>query len=226
MIKVVLYDLDNTLYDERQYFLSAYSAISDYIAKSYGVETPKIYDVMVGLLNEKGSLYPYLFNDTLTKLGLSYDLKYIKRLVSIFHSVEPNILLYEDAKFAIEELKKRNYKLGLITNGNIKSQRAKVKRLGVTSYFDKIVYCDQSKSEKPSSEPYKTMLRSLNLGADEVVYVGDNPYVDFYGAKQLGLKTIRLLRGEFCNVVVDEEHEADYFIELHSGIFKVLEELK
>ena len=87
MIKAVIYDLDNTLYDEREYFLSAFRAVSEYASESYEMSVSNIYNVLVSLLDEKGSLYPYLFNDAFTKLGLVYDLTYIERLVSIFHNI-------------------------------------------------------------------------------------------------------------------------------------------
>ena len=70
------------------------------------------------------------------------------------------------------------------------------------------------------------MLGSLNVKGEEVVYVGDNPHVDFYGAKKAGMNTVRLQRGEFRNVTVDKEYEAEYFIELHDEIFRILEALK
>ena len=52
------------------------------------------------------------------------------------------------------------------------------------------------------------------MGDGEAVCVGDDPYTDFWGAKQLGMRAVRVLCGEFKDVHLSEEYEAE--IVLHN----------
>jgi putative hydrolase of the HAD superfamily len=57
-------------------------------------------------------------------------------------------------------------------------------------------------------------LQKLRVEAREAVCVGDNPHTDFWGAKQLGMRTVRILCGESKDVQLSEEYEAE--IALHN----------
>ena len=61
---------------------------------------------------------------------------------------------------------------------------------------------------------YINMSDFFNVKANECIYVGDNPNKDFIGAKELGMKTIRIIRknGDHINTFLDNAHEADYII--------------
>jgi ribonucleotide monophosphatase NagD (HAD superfamily) len=52
------------------------------------------------------------------------------------------------------------------------------------------------------------------VGDGEAVCVGDDPYTDFWGAKQLGMRAVRVLCGEFKDVHLSDEYEAE--IVLHN----------
>lgn len=214
--------MDNTLYDGREYILGAFKDISKYLAERFPtLKKDDCYGKLLDKFNKKGSSYPYLFDDTLMELGL-YDKELVKAIVNVFHQSSPEIKLYDGTRDVLLKLKQR-YALALITNGNAGMQQRKVRLLGISDIFQEIIYAQvNGKVEKPSSIPYEEALRRLKVTPAEAVYIGDNPHTDFIGARQLGILTVRLLRGEFAELELSEEYEADYKINELSELFSVL----
>jgi putative hydrolase of the HAD superfamily len=123
--------------------------------------------------------------------------------------------LFPEAPKVLLALRGLGLKLSLVTNGNVQIQRNKVRLLGVEKFFDAVVFARESETgkEKPNPEAYRVALQKLGVGAGETVCVGDNPYTDFFGAKQLGMRTVRVLFGEFKDVHLSEEFEAEIVID-------------
>jgi len=202
VVKAVLFDLDNTLYDTQQYFLGAFGDISKYISVKHNIPEQKIYEALVGLWREKTSMYPYLFNDLLNLFHL--DQTSLEDIVRIFNGHAGEMELYPDVIPTLQALRERNYKLGIITDGNVKRQKRKIKLLKLEPLFDVIVYAREVES-KPSSSPFLAALKKLGIKAPDTFYIGDNPLLDFKGAKEAGTRTIRVLRGEFTKVPQNED---------------------
>jgi putative hydrolase of the HAD superfamily len=221
-IKAIMFDMDNTLYDGREYILGAFKDISKFLAERFPTLKDEFYSALVDEFNEKGSSYPCLFDNIMKKFGL-YDTELVKQIVTIFHLASPELKLYDGARDVLLRLKQQ-YTLALITNGNAEMQKRKVRLLGISDLFNEEIYAQaDSKAEKPSIIPYKESLRRLNAAPSEAVYVGDNPHTDFIGARQLGILTVRLLRGEFAGFKLPAEYEADYEINELSELFSVLQ---
>lgn len=88
----------------------------------------------------------------------------------------------------IEALKKRGYKLAIITS----SKRYNVNLLmpkKLASCFDVIMGSEDYKNGKPNPEPLNLLLKKLKIKKTNCVYVGDN-IVDMYLAKNAGVKSI------------------------------------
>ena len=56
------------------------------------------------------------------------------------------------------------------------------------------------------------IMRLENCIPSEMVYVGDNPYKDFINIKKLGIRTVRILRGSFKDIKLDQSYEAEFTI--------------
>ena len=197
MIKAVLFDLDNTLYDAQQYFLGAFNNISKYISLKYNIPWQEVYKTLAGLWREKTSMYPYLFNDILSLLHLDRDNP--EDIVKIFNEYSGWMEPYPDVIPTLKVLREKNYKVSLVTDGNVERQKRKLEMLGLKSYFDTVVYAKEIEP-KPSSLPFLRALSELKVRSEDTFYVADNPLIDFKGAKAAGISTIRILRGEFAGV--------------------------
>jgi putative hydrolase of the HAD superfamily len=210
MIKSVVFDLDETLYEEKEFVMSGFKAVSKYLSSKYGLNPAEIFETLMSDF-ERG-IRKKNFDALLEKIGLKEN---VKKLVNIYRTHTPDISLYKDAKEILPELKCK-YNLGLVTDGKKKTQENKISALSITEYFDVIIitYAYGRDYWKPSSKPFKIALEKLGSVPEEAIYVGDNPVKDFFGAKKLGIHTVRVKRGrgEYDHINVDDNYEADYTI--------------
>jgi len=208
-INAVIFDLDNVLFDEQDYIKAAYRNIAVFLSKRYRLSEKQIYQKLLKDLQKKTTMYPHLFDDLLSDLELDRDS--IPNILKIYASVTTNLELYPGAEHLLTSLKKQKIKLGLVTNGNVETQKNKVRLLRIEKYFDTIMYARHlgKENEKPNPAVYRITLEALGCKPEETVCIGDNPYTDFLGAKKIGVRTVRLFSGEFKDVRLSEEYEAD-----------------
>jgi len=214
-MKAIIFDLDNTLYDAEQYYLGAFREIAEYLSKSYNLPKQEIYKRLVNFWREKTSMYSHLFDNLLDFFNLGNELENVIKLFNIY---DGELKPYSDVISTLKELKKRNYKLGIITDGNVGRQKRKIKSLGVVDFFDAIVFTKELDNPKPSEIPFQEAINKLKITPQRSFYVGDNPLIDFEGAKKIGMSTIRLLRGEFRSI--PKNRHIDYEVK---GIKELLE---
>ncbi len=99
-------------------------------------------------------------------------------------------MLYDDAIPVIEELKKRGYRIGIITNGNARGQRPKIEKSGVFPYLDVLVISGDADVKKPDPRIFKLAADQLGLAVQECAFVGDMMRNDVYGAYRAGMVPI------------------------------------
>ena len=182
--RVVVFDLDDTLYKEQDYLLSAYREIASLVETRYGA--PKsIGDQMLRWWQEGKNVFRLLI-ETYT-LDLTLD-----DLLTVYRSHIPAIWLDEDIRLLLERLH-RHAVLGLISDGRSVTQRHKIEALGLTAYIDEkdILISEETGFEKPSEEPYMQMMASYP--SCTYYYIGDNPAKDFVAPNRLGWNTVCLL---------------------------------
>lgn len=194
-MEAVIFDLDNTLYDVEQYFKGSFIEISQYLSEKCLYHPNEIYEISMNLWKEKTSMYPFLFNDLL--IILEIDQKYLNNVIGLFNEYEGSIFPYNDTIPTLNKLKDDGYFLGILTDGNPERQKRKIEKLNIESYFDVIIYA-KNIAPKPSKDPYLNVLNKFGFKGLDVLYVGDNPKLDFEGAKKVDMITARILKGEFA----------------------------
>lgn len=214
----IIFDLDNTLYDEKEFNIAAYHNIASYLGRLCNESEKFLFDELFKMFQKKSSMYPRLFDDFIKSLGLKKDV--VPKLLQIFALTKVDLKLYSGAEDLLQNLKNKGIKLCLVTNGNVITQQNKVKQLGIAKFFNVIIYArDMGKeNEKPNPIAYEKALEMLLVKSKETFCVGDNPYTDFLSAKKLGIRTIRLLKGEFKNVRLSPDYEADVTVENFSEL--------
>lgn len=216
-MNAIIFDLDNTLYDVEQYFLGVFDEIAGYLSKEYHISGQATYKNLVNLWKIKTSMYPHLFDDLLNSLGLENELE---NVIKIFNDYDGKLKPYPSVIPTLKELKKRNYKLGIITDGHVERQKRKINSLGLGGFFGVIVFTKELYNPKPSEIPFQEVINKLKITPQQSFYVGDNPLIDFEGAKKVGMKTVRVLRGEFKNIPRNEH--IDYEIEEFKELLEVV----
>jgi putative hydrolase of the HAD superfamily len=210
MIKCVLFDLDGTLYNERDFVISGFRVVSEYLSRTYGIDKKKCFAILRNDFDR--GLRSNNFDVLIDRLELDIG---IQELVEVYRQHQPNINLFPDAETILSKLRD-SLLLGLVTDGWREVQQRKVSALKVEGRFDIITFTDAYGREnwKPSLRPFEITLKKLGVEAKESMYVADNPVKDFIGAKKLGITTVRIRRGggEYDSIESDAEHEADYNI--------------
>jgi putative hydrolase of the HAD superfamily len=225
-IQGVVFDLDDTLYDQRQYLQGAFGAAAAYLCGRLDLEEDSILEGLLEISRKKGSGSGKIIDDFVASAGGSADGEVVGRAVDAFVSFAPKeLLLYRESREVLEWLKGRGVRLGLLTDGRPQTQRAKIDALCISGYFDAIVLSDEYGRDrrKPDALPYEHVLHGLGIGPDECVFVGDNPKKDFVGARKLGIRTVRVLTGEYRSLSLGEVFDADDAIETLADLPRLLE---
>ena len=185
---LIVLDLDDTIYLERDYVRSGFKAVGDWL------ETHRSF---FNFFDEAWALFEEgerrtIFNKVLAPKGL-YDDGLIKELVNVYRTHNPSIFLQSDAEDFLQKYPRDT--LALITDGPSASQWAKIKVLRIEKYIGKIVVTDDLGPEygKPNPEAFLNVQGALPGAA--CIYIADNPGKDFDAPARLGWEpSIRIRR--------------------------------
>jgi HAD superfamily hydrolase (TIGR01509 family) len=89
----------------------------------------------------------------------------------------------------------RRYRLGVVTNGIDRVQRARLGAAGIDGRFSVIVTSQACGFAKPDPRIFDMALDVLGLPPRQVLYVGDDPAVDGVGAAAAGIPFLWMDRG-------------------------------
>ena len=225
MIKVVIFDLDDTLISEKQYIESGYKVVAKKVKEDYRLDNLE-YDIYTTMLNMFTNNSKNVFNRLLDYYKLNYSDEYIKELVDAYRNHIPNITFFYDVIPFIKELKDRNIKTGIISDGYINTQKNKLNVLKAKEIFDKIILTDELGKEywKPCPKAFEIMKDYFNVEYEEMMYIGDNPKKDFYIRNYHPITTVRIYRGNsvYANVEYLENIKEDYKISNLNEIFNII----
>ena len=90
----------------------------------------------------------------------------------------------------IKKAKKHGLIICAVTDMQASFQIAKLKKLGLSRYFDYLASSEEAGAEKPNHKIFKLALEKMQLTKSQVVMIGDNKIKDIQGAKSFGIKTI------------------------------------
>ncbi|MFF2752631.1 HAD family hydrolase [Psychrobacillus sp. NPDC058041] len=190
MIKAVLFDLDGTLLDRdesvkrfindqyerlerdlvhipKEKFLSRFIELDchGYVWKD------KVYQQLVEEFEISSINWEYLLED------------YIKEFKNF-------CVPFSNLHSMLEDLKRKNLVLGMITNGFGQFQMDNIEALKIEKYFDTILVSETEGIKKPNPEIFERALERLNVIPRETIFVGDHPENDVKASEYVGMKAI------------------------------------
>ncbi len=187
MIKLLIFDLDNTLSSEHEYVLSGFRAVADYVSNKRNLSKEEIFNSLCEsfLGNGRGRNFDEL------KEKFPLDDISIEELVRVYRGHLPELKLYPEAEPVLRSLSKK-YKLTILTNGAVEVQKRKVQALQLEQYFDKFFFAQENgkEFEKPHKKVFKDVLTSFEVEAHEALMIGDDIVCDIGGAKEAGINSI------------------------------------
>ena len=84
-------------------------------------------------------------------------------------------------------MRKRGLKLGVITNGSVERQGAKLTTLGLDGVFDTVLISQREGLQKPDPLIFLRAVEQCGVTPEEAMFVGDHPEMDVAGASRAGL---------------------------------------
>ncbi|MCM1142897.1 MAG: HAD hydrolase-like protein [Muribaculum sp.] len=227
---LVAFDLDDTIYKERDFVVSGYRAVArELAAASNAFDYNEMVHVMATApLNPFDSLEEYLTNRSVQQ---SFDHAYdIAWMVATYRSHFPEIEAKEAVK-VLGDLLGEGYRIAMITDGRTVTQSNKIKALGLDRIVseENISISETVGGEKFTPLPFERMMR-INPDIERFVYVGDNPMKDFVWPNRLGWVTVQLMDNgrnvHSQNITVpSDDYHAQYRIDTLARLPQLLREI-
>lgn len=198
MVTAVGFDLDGTLFDDRQYVRAGLAAAARVLESRTDVDARE--DLLEAYFQR--GIREGTFDHVLDARDLSPDL--VPELVDAYHDHDDDLVAYPETVPVLETLDD-DYRLGLLTGGT--NGREKLERLGVASYFDAVVVTAGGDATKRDPEPFRELCDALGVEPSEMAYVGDRPELDFARPNELGMRTIRVRKGQYADATPETDRE-------------------
>jgi putative hydrolase of the HAD superfamily len=206
------------LYDENQFVRSGFRAVSNLMAKEYGINKQTLNHLLLNIFLKEGR--ERVFDKALKDLTI-YRKEIVMEMVETYRSHFPNIRLYSDALEVLCETSRR-YLTALITDGNREVQENKVRALGIRDHFKVITYAIEF-GGKNNSGSFLATLERLNVEPSESMYIDDDPLKALATAKRLGIHTVRILKGENRGIkIIDRQCRPEFEISNLRQLFEVI----
>jgi putative hydrolase of the HAD superfamily len=145
------------------------------------------------------------------------DDKTLEELERVYATVAVDVLpaMVPGAAEVIAEVRRRGLRTGLVSNTGRTpgyALREILTRLDLAPMLDVMVFSNEHGECKPQPSIFEQLRGALDVRYDEMLFIGDNLYVDIYGAKRCGMRAVHFLppaRGTAVAPHVDVKIEAD-----------------
>jgi putative hydrolase of the HAD superfamily len=204
---MIVFDLDDTLYLERDFARSGFAAVGALVEARYAVTG---FGPACRSLFDAGERR-HIFDRACQSLGVPASADLIAELVQAYRLHEPRIALCEDS-FRWLDGNSGAQTLGLITDGPEQMQRNKIRALGLERWIPHILPTASlgPGHDKPHPRAFEIMA-ALAASGEPITMVADNPAKDFLTPRRLGWRTVQILRDGAVHdpVPKDAAHAAD-----------------
>lgn len=123
----------------------------------------------------------------------------------------------EEAETVLESLN-GNYNLGIVSDGDERTQREKLEALGITEIFNSLVFATSEEYQKPNTQPFEDALDELGSVPEKSIHVGDSLEHDVRGANSAGIYSVWIPyeRTSEIDATVQPDQTLEYISELPS----------
>lgn len=206
MIKAVIFDIDNTLYDFDKANTYGMGMVREYCRRCFGLEEPQFqeYYRRAWHLAERrvGTDTAAIHNRMLRFLCMMELLEkplfpHAKNLCcgywdTVLDNMEPSPGIVQ----LCQTLKEKHICIGIGTDMTAYIQYRKLEELGLSSYIDMIVTSEEAGVEKPHPDFFRLCVEKTGCLAEECAFIGDNLKKDVQGAITAGLHGIWYSQGK------------------------------
>lgn len=200
MIKVIVFDGEGTLFSSLPKNKKIQNILKEKGYRRRLAEIDRAFlkaKRIANLLKSKGltklDSAGYLLENEIRLILLDFDDHEVAMLARIVNSQwtdAGNRTPYPETRIVLESLKRRKYKLGLLTAGAAISYRKTLRKLGLETYFSFVLGEDTVNAPKPDLRAYKRVIDEASCKPNEILFVGDNPTNDYSGPIASGMKAV------------------------------------
>lgn len=197
-LKLITFDLDNTLWDVDSVIIKAEKVMVDWmrahtpdVLDHYNSETlPNIRKTVVQRHPENTNDLSFMRTEVLYEVmrlaGYAEPQARIfaNDAFALFFEHRNKVVFFPGALDLLEKLASQ-YTLYALTNGN-----ADIDRVGLSKFFEG-AYCSADvNASKPDPTMFHVAMNAVGVAANDTVHIGDNPIDDVHGAARAGMHTI------------------------------------
>lgn len=215
-VKVYIFDLDDTLYDESLFVQGGTKAVLEWLALRYDFKLHFLLKMMSSIT----ATFPRdeWYQKLMEKVGIPHSQELIDEMVEIYRHHLPRLRLFPDAARFLPKIgRKKGVVLGIITDGMVSVQKLKVRSLGLQKIMDLEIFPWNKGIEyqKPHSWSFEYVEKKTGSSGAECCYFGNDPRKDFLAPNRLGWRTVCVRRHKNRDIrIPTPEHAAQ--IEIHS----------
>lgn len=202
MIKAIIFDLDDTLFDhsgssklalnELKNSFDCFANIPlEEIEKKHlelleDIHAKKVLTGMLSVPEARIERMKGLF----AMAGFYSDYHFYERTASFYKKCYESSWRAVPGTIELLNRLKGKYKIGIISNNLLEEQNRKISKCGFTGLYDEMVVSDEYKINKPDKRLFQILLDKLGVNAEEAILIGDAWENDIIGAVNAGIKSI------------------------------------
>ena len=133
---------------------------------------------------------------TMKVFNINKNLK--EELLSLYKILSP----YPEVRGVLDDLKKKNYKLAILSNGNPALLNELVASNKLNDLFDNLFSIEEVKVYKPDSRVYEIPIKKYNVKANEITFLSANTW-DVSGGGNFGYNSIWVNRNKSVFDILD-----------------------
>lgn len=203
MIKTVIFDLDDTLYDFWAVDALGKERVRDHAAAHCGVDGDLFLQTFLEIAkfqfkvhSDVSCCHSRVIRAQLACERLGLPISYALGLADAYWSAFlDNIVPYDGIPELLDGLRARGLRIGVGTNMVTDIQIKKLVRLGLDAKCDFMVSSEEADAEKPAPAFFALCAQKAGCPAAECLFIGDNPKVDTRGALDAGMQALLFAHG-------------------------------
>jgi putative hydrolase of the HAD superfamily len=225
MLKGILFDFDDTLYNYHNSNSIALTALFENISKNHLLDISVIEEKYnkinkdVKVSNNHAIKFNKIIYIKLLLSELNIHVYRLEQYINIYNTeFYKNLELFDKVVDVLQLLKDNHIKMAICSNNNFQQQYNKLVYTGIIKYFDVIETSDIHSEEKPHPNLISSIIQKMDIESHYCGYLGDNYDHDVASGLKNKMMCFHFIKG--CTFCVKEKYiEYGNYDDLYQFLF-------